>query len=213
MSDTAYDFEGAIAQEAQDRASRGFRVDETYWGYVVQSTEPPSALTVITQALASFFGAAFVVASLMMWAMPSQLASDDSVMFRLAASVLTASAAALLLWYASRGTRVQVQIDRSLGEVREVVINRSSRATLLGRYSFDEIGSVFLDRHGRRDSRATLMLRLGNSAQKVPVVSGEELMIEPLQLRIARDLMIGSLRAAKFESVVPFEQRVLGRTG
>lgn len=200
-----HSFDGDMnAQDAPAGAT--YELDETYWGYIIRDIAPPSASTVIAQALALVFGISFAIATVGMWVFGSNTFNDDLLIFRLVASIVTAALSGLLLWFATRGEKVEVQVDTSLGEVREVMRNRQGRVSLVGRYGFDSFCSVDLDRKGRRDSRVCLTLRIEDPAHVVPIVEGDPSSLQGLQDRISRDLMMGSLRSARFDSVESFEQ-------
>lgn len=170
-----------------------FTVDETYWGYIVRKAEGTSAVTVILQGISMFLGASFAAASLGLLLVPDAVAGSIDFTMRGVASIFFAGTAAYLLWFASRGSQSEIQIDNSLGEVREVVRNRAGKSTLIGRYGYDSIGGVFLDRAEGRSGKAVLMLRYRNTAQTLPVASGKVSDLEPLKDRLGRDLMLSSV--------------------
>ena len=170
-----------------------FRVDETHWGYIVHKTGERKILISVLQFFAMFFGACFVAVALGLMLMPQALSGSTDLTMRIGAAVVFGGMAAFLLWYASRGTQSEVQIDNTLGEVREVVRNRAGRPTLHGRYGYDAIGGVFLDRSSPKSTNATLVLRYRNTAQTLPVARGPVSELEGLRNRIGRDLMIDTL--------------------
>ncbi|SMY09047.1 hypothetical protein [Flavimaricola marinus] len=169
-----------------------FEVDETYWGYIVRSSEQTPVHVVLIQGIAWMIGIAFVVATLGLWVLPSTVTHGPALGLKLGATVVTSSIAALTLWYASRGTQSEIQIDTRLGEVREVIRNKAGKASLVGRYGFDAIGGVFIDRSGASNglSKGNLVLRYRNTAQTLHVASGGLMGLAPLRDRLGRDLMI-----------------------
>lgn len=171
-----------------------YSIDETYWGYVVRSTEPAPVYLLLAQAAAWLVGIAFLIATLALWLMPNSMTNDAVLGMKFGASVVTIALATFCLWFASRGTDSEIQIDTRLGEVREVVRNRTGRSTLLGRYGFDAIGSVFIDvgaNRARTDtSQGDLVLRYRNTPQTLFVASGPMSGLGPLRDRIGRDLMV-----------------------
>lgn len=169
-----------------------FAVDETYWGYIVRSTEPEQTGVFVMQSLAWLVGIGFVVASLGLWLMPASVMAGPVLGMKLGASVVTAAMAALCLWFASRGTQVEIQIDTRLGEVREVIRNKAGKASMVGRYGFDSIGGVYIDRaaKSRGLSAGNLVLRYRNTAQTLHVASGGVIGLAALRDRLGRDLMV-----------------------
>lgn len=169
-----------------------FAVDETYWGYIVRSNEPETMGVFVMQSLAWLIGISCVVASLGLWLLPSAVMVGPAMGMKLGASVVTGAMAALCLWFASRGTQVEIQIDTRLGEVREVVRNKAGKASMVGRYGFDAIGGVYID--GAAASRGlpsgNLVLRYRNTAQTLHVASGDVIGLAALRDRLGRDLMV-----------------------
>jgi hypothetical protein len=184
------EFAGAVASGSTDATAVRLQIDETYWGYIIRTEEADPALLVIGQLVAWCFGAGFAVAALGLWMIPAMTFGGDALSMRLGASVVFGAMSFLLLWFASRGARTELQVDTSLGEVREVVRNRAGRATLLGRYGFDSIGGIFLDRKTGKSGEACLVMRYRNTAQVLPVARGPQAHLERLRDRMGRDLLV-----------------------
>ena len=167
-----------------------FAVDETYWGYVVRCTEAESVWVRAAQGAAWIAGICSCIGALGLWVVPMTQYDAGLLPMKLGASFILAGIAVYLLWYASRGTHSELQIDTSLGEVREIVRNQAGRPTLLGRHGFDSIGGVMIDRTTQRKGRASLVLRYGNTAQLMPVAWGVESDLTALRDRLGHDMMI-----------------------
>lgn len=178
-----------------------YEVEDAYWGYTVRSTEAPLMSLVFAQAVAWMFGVACVISILGLWLIPSSAASVGVVGMKIGATVLALSMSVFCLWFASRGTDSEIQIDTQKGEVREVVRNRAGKPTLIGRYGFDSIGSVFIDHGGRRSrdgvGAGMLVLRYRNTAQTFRVATGKLATLVPLRDRLGRDLMLSSVTAKR----------------
>lgn len=199
-------FEQVKTAEAPVQDGALYRVDDTYWGYIIRSVETPSMSIVFAQAASWLIGIGFLVATLGLWLMPSSIFASGVLGMKFGATVVTLASAAFCLWYASRGTDSEIQVDTRLGEVREVVRNRTGRSTLLGRYGFDAIGSVFIDLGGRQQRADTvegaLVLRYRNTAQTLHVATGTMGVLGPLRDRLGRDLMLAP-RNQKAKSPIP----------
>lgn len=167
-----------------------FAVDETYWGYVVRCTEAEPGWVIVAQGVAWFAGICLCIGALGLWAVPVTQFDPGLFPMKLGASLIMAGFAVYLLWYASRGTHSELQVDTSLGEVREIVRNQAGRPTLLGRHGFDAIGGVLIDRATLRKGRACLVLRYGNTARMMPVAWGVESELTALRDRMGHDMMI-----------------------
>jgi hypothetical protein len=173
-------------------SARPYALDEHYWGYLIRSLDPLPLWLVLAQVFSWVAGIVLAIAAFGLWAFPS--AQEDLLAFRLALSVVLLGTAAFLLWFASRGARSEIQVDVRQREVREIVRNKAGRPTLIGRYPFEEIGGVFLDRSTARGqyraSHASLVLRYRNTAQMLPVVHGRASDLVALRDRMGRDLMV-----------------------
>jgi len=178
-----------------------FSIDETYWGYVVRPQGRPRLIIQVQQYAATLIGAGFLAGAIGMLLVP-QLASDTiDLAMRAGAATIFASIAAFCLWFATRGSETELQIDNNRGEVREVIRNRAGNSTLLGTYGFDAIGGVFIDRSGGKT--AELVLRYRNTNQTLPVARGHALTLESLRDRLGQDLMLGDQPIATHPFAAP----------
>lgn len=182
---------GAAPRGVETAATQScFVVDDTYWGYVVRCTEAESIWVQIAQGAAWFAGICFAIAAVGLWAVPMTQLEAEILPMKLGATFVLSGMAVYLLWFASRGTHSELQVDTSLGEVREIVRNQAGSPTLLGRHGFDAIGGVLIDRSTLRQGRACLVLRYGNTTQFMPVAWGTEDELKGLRDRMGHDLMI-----------------------
>lgn len=201
------DFRAVTALDKTVRVPRSFEVQETYWGYIVQSTERAPIWLFLTQGISWVVGVLFAIGALGIWAMPGSGFGDDLIGFKLGSSIPLAGVALLLLWYSSRGAKIEVQIDTARGEVREVLRNRAGRMTIVGLYGFDSIGGVFIERgEAQFGEQVNLVLRYRNTAQVLRVARGTEPALQGLRDRLGRDLMVRGkrqvLRAVEHESAI-----------
>ena len=162
-------------------------VDETYWGYIIKPTTRTPSRVLIGQGAAWFMAMVFAIAALGLWIMPGAAFGGDVLTMKLIASIVLAGLSLMLLNFANRGTQVEIQVDTSLGEVREVVRNRAGRSNLIGRYGFDAIGAVYLD---RGVSQSRLLMAYRNSPETIEVVTGATHELDMLRNRLGRDLII-----------------------
>ena len=169
----------------------GFSVEETHWGYIVRSAGHNGHGLILSQSLSLLTGAALLAAAIGMWLIPGMLVGVDALMMRMFATIVFVSAAAMLLWYSSRGVVSEIQIDNGRGEIREVIRNHAGKMSLLACYSFDSIGGVFMEPTGTQES-ASLVLRYRNSSDTVEVASGLEAELAELRDRISRDVIVGT---------------------
>jgi hypothetical protein len=180
--------EGFLVNKRSD-----YQIDETYWGYIVRGAERAGLSVYFAQAISMVLGAASLTAAAALWLLPTMTVGADETAMRVGVSVLFTGVAALFLWYASRGTETELQIDTTLGEIREVVRNRAGKTTLLGRYGFDSIGGVCLDRNNGT-IEPSLLMRYRNTAQTLLIAQGSEESLIPLRDRLGRDMIIAEGR-------------------
>lgn len=164
-------------------------MDETHWGYIVKSVEEAHAPVLLRQSLSWFMGTTLMVAIVGLWAMPGALFDSDTMTIKLGLTAIFLAFASLCFWLASRGVRTEVQFDLARNEIRSVACNQKGVATLLDRFAFDDVGSVFLNRSQHGTGQATLMLRLGCSPHVLEVARGRECTLTVLRDRIGSDLL------------------------
>jgi hypothetical protein len=166
----------------------GFDLEEAFWGYIVRPRILAPIRLLISQSLAWGTGILMAMGGAGVWVLPATSANADLLPLRWGISLIFFAFAALLLWYASRGTAAELQVDTALGEVREVMRNRAGRPTLIGRYGFDSVGGVFIGRG--LGGQGQLLLRYENTAQVLLVAEGLESDLIPLRDRMGRDMMV-----------------------
>lgn len=196
MSDATISTSKMHAPTPCDLPRDGFCTEETHWGYIVRSTNDTGHSMIFTQSLSLIAGAALLAAALGMWIIPGMLFSVDALMMRLFSTIVFVAASAMLLWYASRGTISEIQIDNARGEIREVIRNHTGRMSLLACYSFDSIGKVVLE-PSAKNGPASLVLLYRNSSESVEVATGREGALSTLHDRISRDVIVGANAIAK----------------
>ena len=178
-------------------SARGYEVDETYWGYIIRSTERPSALIGLLQGVSFLFGLALLIATMGLWIVPGSITGGAAVAMKFGMTVFTGGASIFCLWFASRGTLSEVHIDTRLAEVREVVRNKAGRASLIGRYGFDAINEVAIDTpdEENRAAACALVLRQRGTHRILQIARGNFSALSELQDRLGGDLMLRAREA------------------
>ena len=178
-------------------------MEEIYWGYTLRVVGPPRVGLVLAQLLSIFLGSAFAGVGVALW-----LFADPGTMTILRAGLvaLALAVSAPLFWFGTRGDQVELEVDTSLGEIREVIHNRAGGPSLVARHAFDAIDAVVLE--PGRSGIGRLLLQLKDGRREVELLRGPEGVLEGVGARLGRDLRHGSRRAARFEALPPF-----GRSG
>lgn len=178
-----------------EAAPETFELEETYWGYVIRPRGVVPAGVVIARGMSWMIGICALLGAAGLWLVPEAVfPSSDPATGRIGASVLLVGVAGLLLWLSTRGAAPELQVDRRLGELREVLRNRAGQPRLVARYAFAEIGSVHLDRAQMKPGQVRLVLRYGNTAQTFPVAAGPEARLTGLRDRLGQDILAGEGR-------------------
>lgn len=165
------------------------RIDDTYWGCIIRSYAGTKSASYIVRWLSGFIGLSLVFAAIGFWVLPGSLLSADVVVMKFASSASLCMSGFLFLWFASQQTRREVHVDRSRRELREALRNSRGNAYMLRRYSFDDIGSVFLERSTRQSNVARLMLRYKNTSQVIVIATADEKKLTELRDRLAKDIL------------------------
>ncbi len=176
------------------------------WGYVIRSGNKPPMDVLIGQVIAYFIGVCFFTAGLGLLLLPNLFASSDLGAMRLGAAALLGAGAAYLLWFASRGSQVEVHVDTAAREILEVIQNRVGKPSIISRYPFGDIGGVYLDTAA---GLAPAQLVLGYRGQMILVAEGSSDELTILRTQLSRDLM-GPLEMAEPRRPIPRKTRPTG---
>jgi len=175
----------------QGRAKvQGFRIEDTFWGYIVHGDGSHNLVMVIAQLLAMLTGAFYLALSIAIFSMPKLALDQYGMAWRAGASVVFVILGGYLVWFASRGTVTEIQVDIQKGEVRRALRSRAGRTTVLGRYGLDSIGGVFVVRSKQKEGEASLVLRYRNTAKTLEIARGRPAALQRLKDRIGRDLIL-----------------------
>lgn len=166
-----------------------FTVSERPHGYVIAAQDGPRTGLKIMQVSATMIGGMFLSAALGMLMVPHLGLGAADFAFRAGAAVVFAAISAYLLWFASRGTRVELEIDTRAGQINEVVCNKAGRRTVLQSFPFSDIGGAFLHRRAQEAGTAMLVLRYRNTPRYIYVAEAAPQALSPLKDRLGRDVM------------------------
>ncbi len=188
MSDISDNHDIAVVTPRRPRPVRretaNYVLEEAYWGYRIVPTGTPPLRLVASQTVSLLAGAGCLAAGIAL----AVLADASELVMRLPVVFLACAIGVVLMWFASRGTHVQFEIDTMNGEVREAVRNRTGATTVVARYGFDCIGSIFMIRPD--SGLPTLTLRYRNTARQLAVATGPEADLTRLRDRLGRDLIL-----------------------
>ena len=164
-------------------------LSETYWGFIVRSSERVPFGVQASQSVAMVVGASLAAAILGIWGMPSMSIQFDSFFLRAGLTAVFGAMSFLLISYANRGVTSELQFDFGLGEVREVIGNRSGKSQLLAHYGFDAFVGLSIDRSSGDPSHVGLVLQHQDRAHDILVATGTDAEIGVIYGRLERDLL------------------------
>lgn len=165
-----------------------YEVEDLYWGYIIRARGGPKLSVAIGQAVSFFLGTACMTAALGILILPALLFDGGVGAMRVGAATLFGAASAYLLWFASRGTQPEVQVDTNLAEIREVICNRAGRPTTIASYRFEGVSGIMMSDEDETGT-AELALQYHDSDRVIIVASAPTAQLIPLRNRLASDLL------------------------
>lgn len=197
MTDTA-GFQGRTVRVATAAVfPKAPLLSEAYWGITVKSSAEIPVWIQVSQAASMVFGAGFAAATLGIWGLPSAAVQVDSFFMRTGLSIFFAVMGFLLISYANRGVASDLQFDFGLGEVREVITNRSGRSVLMAHFGLDAFVGLKIDRTSGDAGRVGLILEHLDPNQNILVATSTDAEIGKLYGRLERD-MLGDYESRRF---------------
>jgi hypothetical protein len=169
--------------------SPSVHVSDAYWGYIIASPLADRRWAEVGQTASWIAGMAFLIAAIGLWLLPGASVASDVMAMKFGLSTVLGGIASVLIYYASRGVRTEIQVDTKLGEIREIVRNSAGRTSLISKLRFDMIGGVFLDRTNADRGETALLLRFLNTPKVMLVAVGPTEHLEQLRNRLGRDLL------------------------
>ncbi len=187
MTDTSSFQAASIPTIDVFQTNAGPVLTETYWGFTVRNTTNLQTSVILLQFIALLFGAAFFAAVLGLWAVPSSIIQSDTIGMRVGLSAVFAVLGYLLINYANYGRVVEFQVDHNLGEIREVLLNRSGTSRLIGQYGFDAFCDMAIMPCG--PEKVALVLKQSDTDIALVIAQGTEPHLGTLYARLDRDLL------------------------
>ena len=177
-------------------------IRQTFWGYVIAPEGPsrPGPMQVF-QIACIVVAAALAGGALVVLFVGGPALSGTMRPFL---AWLAVALAVPLVWFGTRGDRVEIEIDLSLGEVREVVRNRAGGPSLVGRYGFDTLDG--LDVALRRGGSGRLNLWRRGEKRPIELLRGPAPVLERIAQQLRHDMESGSGPVAHFDTLAPLRR-------
>jgi hypothetical protein len=172
------------------------------WGYGLRLREKAGFWALLAQAVSG--GTAFVcfAVAVGLWVLPGSNMGAETAGFKMVFSGMLAMIGILALWFATQGTKYELQVDRTRRELREVLRNKKGQEFLLRKFSFEEMSSVIFTRDPERNvpGFASLMLRHKTQTHSIELVHDKEERLLDLRALLARDILSENLERAHEEA-------------
>lgn len=167
----------------------GISIEDTGWGYIIARSAGRVTARELVVAGAWSMGIALLISAAGMLISPAGYQTYETFVMKLGLALLVGAIGLRLVWYSSRGTETELQVDRNFGEIRQVVRNKVGKPTLIGKYLFEDIGGVYIDRRKGKGAHCALMLRYKNTSQVIQAAVGPLDSLEALRDRLGHDLI------------------------
>ena len=94
----------------------------------------------------------------------------------------------MIYWFASRGARVELEVDQARRELRVVSRNSRGQTRLQRRVAMNDVRSAFVRRPTGSARNAELVVRLRRNDGLVTIASGRESDLSELHARLRGDI-------------------------
>ncbi|MBU2993717.1 hypothetical protein Q4555_12235 [Octadecabacter sp. 1_MG-2023] len=162
------------------------QVSEVYWGYETKMNEQVIDLSVLARGVVSIFAVAAFIAAVAVWIMPAMSFTGSAFLAKLFISLGALVVGAFCGRHAFRGTRVRVQIDTNVGELRQVIKGATGGEITLSRHGLDTVKSVDVVSSRGDSSFGQVQITL-TSRMVLAVADGAVATLYPLRDRLAHD--------------------------
>lgn len=174
-----------------DGSQAPYRIQETRWGFRVAGRGGEPLLQALARVAALLAGTAGLAAAVTLLLRAETGGATWPIRVGLAA--LIGGVGLLLVWFSTRGTVVETEVDTLRGELRLVVRNRIGPMARVATYGLDAVSGVRVARMKGGHGRAILAVELAGG-QALLVAAGAEAALVPLRRRIEREVMVGVQR-------------------
>ncbi len=175
-------------------------ISEANWGYIIRAGIPARSRASFGELAALAGCIIFGFFAFGLWTMPGSTSSAELFPIKIGITVVFFVISAWLYLMARRGFTTEVQIDIKRQEVRLAQRNREGESSLVERFGFEEIDSVYMKRTKSEFSNDHLFLNLREAHAAVPVASALTVELEPLLERLRVDLNGNATRAANADT-------------
>lgn len=168
-------------------------VEQTIWGYIIHPGEPALKRAAIGEIAAILACIIFGVFAYCQWLLPGTINTVDVLPFKLAGTIMFLVLGMLCYGIARRGLTLETQVDQRRAELRVVYRNREGGSSLVERYDFDAVNSVFIQRGRGPLAMNRLFVDHNNASKPILVAKGSAKCLEAIQERMSADMRYETL--------------------
>ena len=174
--------------ETSARRAAPLVFEETYWGYTVGEATDRFETETVLEAACRFLGLILVICAYAQWLLPGSMYGPEVFGMKAALSFLFGASGVVIYWFASRGARVELEVDQARRELRVVSRNSRGQTRLQRRVAMNDVRSAFVRRPTGSARNAELVVRLRRNDGLVTIASGRESDLSELHARLRGDI-------------------------
>ena len=168
----------------------GPRIVEENWGYAIGTGSVADGNTPIFQSLSGGAGLVAVTCAALIWVLPGAFMGEDVMMVKMVVSALMAVSGIFLLWYASTGTDAEIHVDLRKKLLRRMLRNQKGQAREVEHFNFNDFTAIRIGTDPHNSGANGILLYHKDLKAHIPIVSGDEAVLEDLMERLRRDMAI-----------------------
>ena len=159
-------------------------VGETFWGYIIHKGKASRDRAAIGEVAATAGSAFFGLLAYGQWLLPGMINDTDVLPFKIAGTTVFFMFAGLLYLIARRGLSSEVHVDVKRRQLRTVRRNREGVASLMEKFGFADISSVYMIRSKSPFAPNRLLVQPASRRLPILVASGPASELEPVLRRM-----------------------------
>ena len=149
-----------------------FSVHDEQYGFSVRPGPMFRRRATMVEWAAQFLGFLFVFGTFAVVASTTSLSGTSLDIFEGGILMIGVVAATIFFWIGTRGTAIELQVDRYRHQYRTVVRNHRNAERVLEIHPFSSVDSAFIDKKSADAKTAKLIIRTVNDPQGVILLSG-----------------------------------------
>ncbi len=159
-------------------------VGETFWGYIIHKGKASRDRAAIGEVAATAGSAFFGLLAYGQWLLPGMAGNATVLSLKIGATTVFFMFSGLLYLIARRGLSSEVHVDVKRRQLRTVRRNREGVASLMEKFGFADISSVYMIRSKSPFAPNRLLVQPASRRMPILVASGPASELEPVLRRM-----------------------------